>query len=530
VCAAGAAAALLSGPSVQRARAAPAAALAGPGATLPADPGLAPLAGPGAVPLVPFVVGGSEASISRFPWQVFVEGRFEEGGRRYTTSCGGSILDATHILTAAHCVDAEGTTQQHSAGAFLIASGTSNLDEPSATTQVRRVASIRTHPYYAVSPEMKDDAAVLALEKPLELSEAANAEPISLVPAGATPAPGTTLSLSGYGKEEGAEGAQPDGRLHSTTLTAIGSDACRSQVKLNSAVLLCAESPSSSGCQGDSGGPLTQGSPAVEVGIVDFGAKECPVAHPNVFTNIAAPEIRDFIEGSETPPVAPRQLSPPAMRWFGSAPADFIPLTCEAGVWSGSPVLTYAFRLEGGSPQTLQSAPGNVFVPQSGLLGATVVCVVQAANAGGVSTGRSEATPAIVADIVPPNAAITALRCRRRSCVLSFAAWDPNGLAVRARPTVSYAVAGRCRRRGGSRALGRRGASGRRGCRRTRTLRMRSRALSAGSFRARASRLPYDERITFTVAVSNVAGLKARIVSAHTTLGKRKRKRRRRTT
>jgi len=499
-----AAAALLFGPSVQRAQAALA----------------TPPAGPGAQPLVPFIVGGSEASISQFPWQVFLEGRFEEGGRTFTTSCGGSILDATHILTAAHCVDIEGTTLQHSAAAFLVASGDSNVNELSPTTQVRRVAGIRTHPYYTVSPEMKDDAAVLTLEKPLELSEAANAEPIPLVPAGATPAPGSTLSLSGYGKEQGAEDAPPDGQLHSTTLTAIGSDACRSQVKLSSAVLLCAVSPSSSGCQGDSGGPLTQGSPAVEVGIVAFGAKECPVGNPTVFTNIAAPEIRDFIEGSETPPVAPRQLSPPAMRWFGGAPVDFIPLTCEAGVWSGSPLLTYAFQVENASAQMLQSAPGNVFAPPSGLVGAAVVCVVQAANAGGVSTCRSQATPAIVADTTPPSAAIRALRCRRRSCALSFAAWDPNGLAVSVQPTVSYAVARRCPRRRG------RHASGRRVCHRTRTLRMPSRALSAGAYRATASRLPYGERIAFKIAVTNVAGLKARVAPAHTTLRKRKSKRR----
>jgi secreted trypsin-like serine protease len=206
----------------------------------------------GSAPLVPYIINGQEASISQFPWQVYVEGGpFKEGGKTFAISCGGSILDSTHILTAAHCVDVEGTTTEHSPAAFVVVSGDSNINELSSTIQVRGVASIRAHPYYAVSPEIKDDVAILTLDTPLELSQAMDAEPIPLVPAGATPAPGTTLSLSGYGKENGAERAQSDGKLHSTTLTAISSDACRNEVGLNSAVLLCADTASTSGCHGN---------------------------------------------------------------------------------------------------------------------------------------------------------------------------------------------------------------------------------------------------------------------------------------
>ena len=64
---------------------------------------------------MPYIVGGQEASISQFPWQVYVEANFEENGNHIVGACGGSILDSTHILTAAHCVDVEGTTTQHPA-------------------------------------------------------------------------------------------------------------------------------------------------------------------------------------------------------------------------------------------------------------------------------------------------------------------------------------------------------------------------------------------------------------------------------
>jgi secreted trypsin-like serine protease len=476
----------------------------------------------GETQLVPYIINGQESSISQFPWQVYVEGGpFKEGGKTFSTACGGSILDSTHILTAAHCVDVEGTTTKRSAEAFLVVSGDSNINELSSTTQVRGVTSIRTDPYYAVSPEIKDDVAVLTLDTPLELSAANDAQTIALVGAGATPAPGTALTVSGYGKEEGTESSQPNGRLYATTLTAISSDACRNQVGVNSAVLLCAESANSSGCQGDSGGPLTEGSPAVQVGIVDFGAKECPVGHPNVFTNVAAPEVRDFIEGSESPPVAPRQASPPSIKWFGVSPLAFIPLTCEVGAWSGSPSFAYTFQVENASAQMLQSGPSNVFAPPGGLAGSTVVCVVQATNPGGASTGRSGATPVIVADTTPPNAAIRALKCHLQSCTLTYAAWDPNGVAVSAQPTAAYSVATKCPKRRGKHV------SKKRVCHATKTLRLSAKTLAAGSFRATASKLPYGEKITFAVAVTNAAGLKARTATAHTTLHKPKPKRRR---
>ena len=64
---------------------------------------------------------------------------------------------------------------------------------------------------------------------------------------------------------------------------------------------------------------------------MDFGAKECPVGVPDVFTNVAAPEIRAFIEGSESPPIAARPTSPPVLKPAGVAPVDFSPLTCEPG-------------------------------------------------------------------------------------------------------------------------------------------------------------------------------------------------------
>jgi len=446
--------------------------------------------------LVPFVVGGQESSISQFPWQVFVFLPSEK------IECGGSILSSTTILTAAHCVDHEGTTTTYPPGDVMIMAGDSNVNGfPPASAETRFVSAIRVHPYYTPQPNIKDDAAVLTLTEPLTPSSTVQAIP--LVASGATPAPGTALTVSGYGKQEGAASAQPSGKLFSASLMALSSDACRSAVgEPNSAVLLCAVSPTAATCQGDSGGPLTEGSPPVEVGIVDVGPEGCPAGQPDGFTNLSAPEVRAFIEGSEAPPVAARPTALPALKTIGSNPVDYSPLTCEAGAWSGAPSFTYSFQVDNASAQVLQSGPNDVFAPPSTAVGLPLVCIVQASNAGGVTTFRTGTTPAIAADTVHPGASISALKCHLTACTLSFIAYDPNAVALSVRPAALYSVTVRCPRR-------KRTKKGKKPpvCHATRTLGMTLKAVAPGAFRATVSRLPYDRKITFTVAVANAAGL-----------------------
>jgi hypothetical protein len=481
----------------------------------PAD-AAAPLA---SGPLVPYIVGGQEASISQLPWQVLVLLVAEEGATITEASCGGSILDATHILTAAHCVDHEGTTTGYPvqdigvlAGASDVSAFTSSLKIPPGA-QFRTLSSFRTHPYHAVLPEIKDDVAVLTLSEALELSAEKNTASISLVPTGATPAPGTTLTVSGYGKQNGAEGAEPNGKLVSTTLTAIGSDACRESVGANSAVLLCASGSSSATCQGDSGGPLTAGSPAVLVGTVDFGPKDCPTGQIDGFANLAAPEVRAFIEGNETPPVAARPTSPPVIKSVGAAPVDFSPLTCESA-WSGSPTLSYTFQVENGSAQALQSGPSDLFIAPPSLLGDPLVCIVQASNPGGVTTYRSVTSSAISSDAAPPVASITALTCHLQACTLSLSANDPNAVAMAITASASYQVTAKCPvRRGKRRKRGKQPV-----CHRTRTLGLPVSSVSPGVFRAVANGLPYHERIAFDVSVVNAAGLRPASVPVGSTV------------
>jgi trypsin len=481
--------------------------------------------------LVPQIINGQESQISQVPWQVFVY--VVEGGGEFG-ACGGSILSATTILTAAHCVDKEESNTPYPAEDVGVIAGASEvkfgfgIEVQPSTYQASVVTSFRVHPYYVPlvkgGPDTNDDVAILTLKTPLELSPEKNTQAISLVPTGATPAGGTPLSISGYGKEKGVEGEayRPNGKLYSTTLTAMSSAACAKSVGENSAIFLCAESATSATCRGDSGGPLTEGSPAVEVGIVDLGPKECPVGKPDVFTNVAAPEIRAFIEGSESPPVAPRPTSAPSIKLVGAAPVDYSPLSCEAGGWNGSPTFTYTFQAENGYEQTLASGTGNVFTPLATLLGTPVECVVQASNAGGVATNVSAATPAIAADTTPPSAMITGLKCHLQACTLSFTASDPNGVTLSTRSSAAYSVVTECPKQKKTKHKKSSKHIESPVCHRTLTVPMSPTTLSPGSFQASISQLPYGKGITFILDVSNAAGLQGSPASITTTLHKPK--------
>ena len=91
--------------------------------------------------------------------------------------CTGSIVDASHILTAAHCVyDDAGRLATPSQ--VTVRAGVSNYSSPLPTDQEqdRPVSLIRIHPGYVYTGKpTPDDVAVIALVSPLRSSGLASA-------------------------------------------------------------------------------------------------------------------------------------------------------------------------------------------------------------------------------------------------------------------------------------------------------------------------------------------------------------------
>lgn len=346
------------------------------------------------------IVGGTPISVGQAPWQVTVEASYKTTGDTYDrTLCGGSIIDTSHILTAAHCVFIAPPDERIPPSDFTVIAGTSNLKTHEPTEQVLRVASVRVHPDYTYDPDSghvnPDDVAMLELAEPLVPGP--DVQPIALPPLGVYPTEGTALQFTGFG-EQNASTRELNGQLYSLDMSLGSSESCGGE---NNAVMLCASGPSGSPCSGDSGSALTTvASSPVLLGVENDGliveGHDCVDSDRNSYANVVAPEIQDFIDGSESPPRAPRGGGTSC-----TAPTPMVgdTMTCQPGTWSGEPTYTYTFSNRS-TGQILQSGSSPEYQLTSTAAGSPVVMRLQATNAGG--TAIDQATPTAPIQPAPP--------------------------------------------------------------------------------------------------------------------------------
>lgn len=120
------------------------------------------------------IVGGTPITTEAAPHQVFV-GIETAGGDEY--ACGGSIIDATHVLTAAHCTfDDNDLPIDLPLATYTVVAGVADVKNgpgPGETAQVKDATAVNRHPGYTNAlggndsiEEFSDDAAVLTLASP----------------------------------------------------------------------------------------------------------------------------------------------------------------------------------------------------------------------------------------------------------------------------------------------------------------------------------------------------------------------------
>ena len=344
------------------------------------------------------IVGGTQISITQAPWQVEVIAVLSE---TEGLLCGGSILNDTEVLTAGHCAFDPSTRGRIPATQFVAVAGTSDFKVFEEEEQFSFVSSVRVHPYYTYDPEstraLPDDVAVLRLETPLSLTSSVKS--IGLTPTGPPPAEGTAVNLTGFGEENPLLG-ELNGGLYSIGMTLGFSQQCGGEAN---AVFLCASTPGGSLCLGDSGSALTvPQSPTTVSGVADtvqeISGEPCFDGAIGGFANVTAPEIQDFIEGSEEPPRAPRGGG----IVIRGVPTAGHSLICEPGSWSNGPTFTYTF-INSGTRAVLQQGGSSSYSLSAADVGRTIFCQVQAANGGGTGIARTVALPPIQAGPAPQS-------------------------------------------------------------------------------------------------------------------------------
>ncbi|MEM7801283.1 MAG: serine protease [Chloroflexota bacterium] len=209
----------------------------------------------------PRIVGGQDADQGEYPYQVLV---LPSG-----SLCGGALIDAEWVLTAAHCLFSGST--QLSPSDVNVKLGDHNIYSTDGTEQSISVSQVIPHPNY--DPNTTDnDIALLKLSSPANLITG-QVEVISLNQSG-TLADGTLATVTGWGTT--SEGGSIASILQEVNVPLVSNATCNNSYGSITDNMLCAgyAAGGKDACQGDSGGPLVvpDGNGGfVHAGVVSFG-------------------------------------------------------------------------------------------------------------------------------------------------------------------------------------------------------------------------------------------------------------------
>uniref|UniRef100_A0A2K5PNH4 Transmembrane serine protease 13 n=1 Tax=Cebus imitator TaxID=2715852 RepID=A0A2K5PNH4_CEBIM len=222
------------------------------------------------------IVGGTLASESKWPWQVSLH-------FGTTHICGGTLIDAQWVLTAAHCFF---VTREKILEGWKVYAGTSNLHRlPEAAS----IAEIIINSNY--TDEQDDyDIALMRLSKPLPLS--AHIHPACLPMHGQTFSLNETCWITGFGKtRETDDKTSPF--LREVQVNLIDFKRCNDYLVYDSYLtprMMCAGDlrGGRDSCQGDSGGPLVceQNNRWYLAGVTSWGTGCGQRNKPGVYTKV----------------------------------------------------------------------------------------------------------------------------------------------------------------------------------------------------------------------------------------------------
>ncbi|OCT93741.1 hypothetical protein XELAEV_18011411mg, partial [Xenopus laevis] len=190
------------------------------------------------------IVGGNSASIGEWPWQVNLQ---------YDASslCGGSIIAANWIVTAAHCVDGDASSPS------LWKAFVGKLVMPSNyDSSAYYVDKIIVHPNYS-SQTKHNDIALMKLKKSIVFNSVSR--PVCLPNYGMQWEEGQECWISGWGTT--SQGGSISTVLKKAMVPLISPTTCNKTYMYNGAItssMICAGYAKGGvdSCQGDSGGPL----------------------------------------------------------------------------------------------------------------------------------------------------------------------------------------------------------------------------------------------------------------------------------
>ncbi|QOV34646.1 serine protease [Streptomyces ferrugineus] len=225
------------------------------------------------------IVGGTTTTTSTYPFMMQITDASQD------QFCGGTLVSATKVVTAAHCMVGETT------GSVRVVGGRTHLGGTDGT--VSRVSDIWIHPDYQDVTD-GNDVAVLTLSTSMPYT------PVSYVDSSDTGvyASGTTARILGWGTT--SSGGSSSNQLRTATVPTVSDATCSSSYGSDflASDMVCAGHTSGGvdTCQGDSGGPLIIG--GVLAGITSWGEGCAQAGYPGVYTRLTtfSDEVTEQVE------------------------------------------------------------------------------------------------------------------------------------------------------------------------------------------------------------------------------------------
>ncbi|XP_063635821.1 venom protease-like isoform X2 [Cydia splendana] len=241
------------------------------------------------------VVGGIPAKLGDFPWMALLGYKERRAGAGARWLCGGSLISARHVLTAAHCIH----TRENDL--YLVRLGELDLerDDEGATPVDVLIKTLVKHQEY--SPKsFTNDIGILVLSRNVQFTDLI--QPICIPRSGdlrSRSYENYTPLIAGWGDTEFRGPSAP--HLQVLQLPVVSNEFCAQAYSAYKAQVidqrvLCAgfKKGGKDACQGDSGGPLmqpiynseTHTTFFYQIGVVSYGKKCAEAGFPGVYTRV----------------------------------------------------------------------------------------------------------------------------------------------------------------------------------------------------------------------------------------------------
>jgi secreted trypsin-like serine protease len=225
------------------------------------------LCAPGAVAAPQPIVGGTTTTTTAYPFMMQITDASQN------QFCGGTLVAANKVVTAAHSMVGETTSSVRVVGGRTYLNGTNGT--------VSKVSKIWINPDYTDATN-GDDVAVLTLSTSMSYT------PASYVASTDTGvyATGATARIIGWGTT--SESGSSSNQLRTATVPIVSNSSCAGSYGSDfvASDMVCAgyTNGGTDTCQGDSGGPLLIG--GVLAGITSWGNGCAEAGYPGVYTRL----------------------------------------------------------------------------------------------------------------------------------------------------------------------------------------------------------------------------------------------------